>query len=187
LPAVLLSGKSAKTLTSGGGAAQLAIDVSGLSIARIAPLFAVVSLLGVGLLMFSAGASNVTAPFAATGSAVTTWQASTATGAQSSGSVTFWSPAADSEYTRGQNCTITGTVAGMKSPQDDVTIQVNQQGSMLSLVTEDVIVRPGGGFSFSILIGESWPIGTYVIRATDTNGATGSATFMVTNGDPWID
>jgi hypothetical protein len=158
------------------------------SIARNAPVIIVVLLLlGAGLLVFAMGASTVTLPPSTSTTASGTAAPSYATtSSATTGSITFSTPQAGSEFTAGQNCTISGTVNGMSSSPDFVFIQVSQQGSILSLVAATVAARSGGAFSFSTLVGASWPIGTYVITATDVTGATGSETFIVTNGDIWI-
>ena len=55
---------------------------------------------------------------------------------------------------------------------------------MTSLVSVTVAVRADGTFWYSTLVGFTWEmIGidqvTYVVTATDSNGATGVETFMV--------
>ncbi len=99
--------------------------------------------------------------------------------AAATGSITFSSPAvrrADIGYSSVHDL---WTISPTPTLPDNVFISVNQQGSSDVLDATIVAVTAGGTFSYATYAGgnTAWVTGTYVITATDSNGATGTTTF----------
>ncbi len=159
------------------------------SIARRLVVVAVVVLLvGVSLVIYSLGTTTTSPSFAVTSSATMTESLSATTSTTmitSVGSIAFSSPDPGYALYADQNLTISGSISPAPTPSDSVFIQVAPQGSLVSLVAVTVPVGANGTFRYSTLVGSTWAgiealLTTYVITATDSNGATGTDTFMVT-------
>jgi len=108
--------------------------------------------------------------------------------AAATGSITFSSPTAGTSLTASATAyTIAGTITPTPNLPDNVNIQVTLQGSSQVLDAQNVAVGAGGTFSYATNAGgnSAWITGTYVITATDSNGATGTTTFHFTaSGSP---
>ena len=95
------------------------------------------------------------------------------------GSITFSSPATTFAPIGSTAYTITGTITPTPTLPDNVNIQVTEQGASGVFDATNVAVTAGGTFTYSTYAGgnSAWTSGTYVITATDSNGATGTQTF----------
>ncbi len=99
--------------------------------------------------------------------------------AAATGSITFTSPSPGASLSGTQSYTISGTISPTPSLPDDVFIEVQPQGSSTVLDFSNVAVTASGTFSYTTNVGgnSEWVSDTYVITATDSNGATGTTTF----------
>jgi hypothetical protein len=97
------------------------------------------------------------------------------------GSISFTSPAAGASFSGSQAYTISGTVSPAPTQADGVGITVKNPAGQV--VDQDTAAVTSGAFSYSTAVGgtSSWTTGTYTISATDSFGATGSATFTYTS------
>jgi|GEM_PF-5237129 peptidoglycan hydrolase CwlO-like protein len=103
--------------------------------------------------------------------------------AAATGSITFSSPASGAPLSGQAIYTISGTISPTPTLPDNVFISVNQVGSSNVLDAQTVSVTGTGTFSYATNAGgnSAWVTGTYVITATDSNGATGTTTFSYTS------
>jgi len=99
--------------------------------------------------------------------------------AAANGSITFSSPTAGTALSGVASYTVSGTITPTPNLPDNVNIQVTEQGSSQVLDAANVAVGAGGTFTYSTNAGgnSAWTTGTYVISASDSNGATGTTTF----------
>jgi hypothetical protein len=99
------------------------------------------------------------------------------------GSITFTSPAPGVSLSGTQSYTISGTITPTPSLPDNVFIEVEPQGSSSVLDASTQAVSATGSFSYTTNVGGNslWVPGTYVITATDSNGATGMITIEYTS------
>jgi len=103
--------------------------------------------------------------------------------AAASGTISFSSPTAGSSFSGTQAYTITGTISPTPTLPDNVVITVTLNGGSPSPLDEaTVAVGAGGSFTYATNVGgnSAWLTGTYTITAFDSNGATGTTTFMYT-------
>jgi len=99
------------------------------------------------------------------------------------GSITFTSPAAGSSYKGTQSYSIAGAVSPVPSQVDSVFITVkNPSGTTVDAASVGVAATTGT-FTYPTATGGSanWVSGTYTITATDSFGATGTATYSYTS------
>ena len=103
--------------------------------------------------------------------------------AAATGSITFSSPTSGASIVGTASYTISGTISPTPTLPDNVFISVNQVGSSNVLDAQTVSVTGTGTFSYATNAGgnSAWVTGTYVITATDSNGATGTTTFSYTS------
>ena len=102
------------------------------------------------------------------------------------GSIAFSSPATTFAPNGSTAYTITGTITPTPTLPDNVNIQVTEQGASGVFDATNVAVAAGGTFTYSTYAGgnSAWTSGTYVITATDSNGASGTQTFKYTSSGP---
>ena len=102
--------------------------------------------------------------------------------AAATGSIAFSSPATSFAPVGSTAYTITGTITPTPTLPDNVNIQVTEQGASGVFDATNVAVGTGGTFTYSTYAGgnSAWTTGTYVITATDSNGAAGTQTFHYT-------
>jgi len=123
--------------------------------------------------------TTTTSTSTSTSSATSTSSTSTAT--EIPGAITFTSPSSGTWFMNPQNYTISGTISPTPSLPDHVSIEVALLGSSLAIVASTQAVAASGAFSYATHAGgASWVTGTYVVVATDSNGATGFTTFEYT-------
>lgn len=158
--------------------------MTGESIAKGAVITGIVLLLGVGLAVYAMDATSMVSNTITPGTGSTTSAPSpTLTG--TAGALALTDPEEGETLQLGENLTVSGIVPQTATLPDYVLIQVSQQGSLTVLDSGYVTVQPGGSFSYSTVVGMTWPSGTYVITATDSHGTTGVLNVTVTYGDIW--